>query len=257
MIPLQERLIGLRDGGRKLFVPYVTAGLPSPGEFVALLGGLAEHADAIEVGIPFSDPIMDGPVIQEASRRAIEVGVTARSTLELLATLDVGVPVIVMTYVNIVDAFGADDFIASMNTCGVQGAIIPDLPLEASGRLSADMSDAGLGLIQMVAPSTSAERAAQIARSSRGFVYAVSRMGVTGPRASLSEVAKEVVEKVRPHTSLPILLGIGISDGPQAREASSIADGVVVGSALVRRVLGGDATGAMSLASEIRAALDE
>ncbi|HLF69378.1 MAG TPA: tryptophan synthase subunit alpha [Actinomycetota bacterium] len=256
MIPLQERLIGLRDGGRKLFVPYVTAGLPSEVEFAALLGGLAEHADAIEVGIPFSDPMMDGPVIQESSRRAIEVGVTARSTFELLATLDVPVPVVVMTYVNIVDAFGADEFISAMTACAVQGAIIPDLPLEASGRLCADMADAGLGLVQMVAPSTSAGRAGQIAHSSRGFVYAVSRMGITGLRTSLSDEAKAVVEKIRPHTSLPVLLGIGISDGPQAREAASIADGVVVGSALVRRVLDGDVAGALTLAGEIRAALE-
>ncbi|MDQ4148892.1 MAG: tryptophan synthase subunit alpha [Actinomycetota bacterium] len=256
---LERHLKGrLADGG-KLFVPYLTCGIPSPDGFLEAFGVLAETADAIEVGIPFSDPVMDGPVIQASSMRAIEAGMTLDRCFSLIsdATAGADIPVVVMTYFNPIHRRGIHDFTTWLWESGVTGLIVPDLPYEEGEELNDALEDAGVAHIQMVAPTTSPERAAMLASASRGFVYAVSRLGVTGERESLERAASRVVALVRPHTDIPVLLGIGITTGEQARQACEIADGVIVGSAIVARVLEGDTAGAGALAKEIRGAIGE
>lgn len=249
---------GLRSAGRKLFVPYITAGMPSPEAFVELAGALGQVADAIEVGVPFSDPIMDGPVIQEASTRALAAGITVERALELggRAAAAAGVPIAFMTYYNPVHRRGVEWFAAEVEASGAAGVIVPDLPHEESGPLVEALGARKLALVQLISPTTPPERTAMLAAASTGFVYAVSRLGVTGERLSLDQAARVVVDRIRPHTRLPVLLGIGISGGEQARTAAAIADGVIVGSAVVRKVLDGDLEGVASLAREIRSALD-
>ncbi len=244
--------------GRKLVVPYLTCGLPSPGEFVDLYVKLAESADAIEVGIPFSDPVMDGPVIQEASVRALEAGVTVDGCLGLIAEAlkRTSTPAVVMTYYNPVHSAGLETFAEKAAAAGVSGLIVPDLPYEECAELDQALKDKGLALIQLVAPTTPAERASMLAAASRGWVYVVSRMGVTGLQDSLASASAEVVDRVKPHTDLPVLVGVGISTGELAGEACRVADGVIVGTAVVKRVLEDDLPGVVSLISSMREAVN-
>ena len=255
---LETRLQAARAGDRKLFVPYVTAGLPSPQRFVDLVAELSTCADAIEVGIPFSDPVMDGPVIQAASTRALEGGIGIERCFELIrdARRYAGVPVVAMSYYNPVHRMGADGFAESLQQAGGMGMIVPDLPYEESGELRGALSERGMALVQMIAPTTGLERAAVLARASGGFVYAVSRLNVTGEQAELGSAALGLVVRIRPHTRLPVLLGIGISDGRLAAAAARVSDGVIVGTAIMRRVLNGEPSKAAALAHEIRRALD-
>lgn len=255
---LERRLRSRIDGGGKAFVPYLTAGLPSPQRFVELLSDLATISDAVEIGIPFSDPIIDGPVIQEASARSLASGMTLPACVELMREVrrHAQVPLVVMTYFNPVHRAGSGKFARLMSEAGVAGVIVPDLPWEESKELAGDLAAAGIALVQLVAPTTPEPRAAKLASASSGFVYAVSRLGVTGEQEALDEASRTVVERIRPHTRLPVLLGIGISSGEQARQAAAAADGVIIGSALVKRVLAGDTQGVVGLAREIRRALE-
>ena len=255
---LESRLVEAHAGDRKLLVPYLTAGLPSPQRFVDLIAEMSLHVDAIEVGVPFSDPIMDGPVIQAASTRALAGGISVDRCLDLIrdARRYAKVPLVAMTYYNPVHRRGAESFVEALRQAGVMGMIVPDLPYEESGELREALTQRGMALVQMIAPTTPLERAAMLARGSGGFVYAVSRLGVTGEQKSLGSSALGVVVRVRPHTRLPILLGIGISNGEQAAAGGRIADGVIVGSAMMRQVLKGKPEGAVALAREIRRALD-
>jgi len=256
--PLEKQLVAKVQMGKKLFVPYLTAGLPSPQAFIDLFSELAWCADAIEVGIPFSDPIMDGPIIQESSQRALAAGVTLPGALKLVsgALRESSVPAVVMTYFNPVHHLTIPKFVKAMSEAGVSGVIVPDLPFEESGDLDAALRRKSIAHIQMIAPSTPAERAAKLAKASQGWVYAVSRLGVTGEQAELANAADEVVARIKPHAGAPVLLGIGISNGEQAAQAAIHADGVIVGSAIVRLVLAGDLDGAVGLAKEIRTSLD-
>lgn len=256
---LEEHLRRRLDAGRKLLVPYLTAGLPSPREFPDLAAAIGQQADALEVGIPFSDPVMDGPVIQAASHRALEAGVTLDRCFALLAAARerARCPLVVMTYYNPVHRIGAAAFARAMGEGGVTGVIVPDLPFDESAELTEALAGRGIASIRLVAPTTPPERARLIVAGGSGFVYAVARLGVTGERDSLGEEARVAVQRVRPHTALPVLLGIGIATGEQAREAAALADGVIVGSAIMRRVIEDDVPGAVRLAGEIRAALDE
>jgi len=255
---LEKQLAAKVNGGRKLLVPYVTAGLPSPQAFIDLFCELSRCADAIEVGIPFSDPIMDGPIIQESSQRALAAGVTLPGALKLIteALRESSIPVVVMTYFNPVHHLTVTKFAAAMSDAGVQGLIVPDLPFEESGELDSALKKKSIAHIQMVAPSTPPARAAMLAKASQGWVYAVSRLGVTGEQTELVSAAEEIVAKIKPHAGAPVLLGIGISNGEQAAHAAVHADGVIVGSAIVKLVLAGDLDGAISLAKEIRMSLD-
>jgi tryptophan synthase alpha chain len=248
---LEHALRARRDGGGRAFVPYLTGGYP--GVDAGLLRSLgAAGADAIEVGIPFSDPVMDGGVIQEASARALEGGATPRGVLAEIREAGIEVPIAVMTYVNPVHHLGFAAFAAEGRDAGVAGLIVPDLPVDESGELEGRAASAGVDLVLLAAPGTRDERLAEIGRRSRGFVYCVATYGVTGARDALGAAARDVVDAVRPHTDLPLLVGVGIGTPEQAAEACAFADGVVVGSALMARIVRGDRDGALELAAAFR-----
>ena len=251
---LEERLRAVRDGGAKAFVPYVTGG--APGVDAALLRALAEAgADAIEVGIPHSDPIMDGGVIQDASRLALEAGTRTDDVLATVAAAGLEVPVAAMTYANPVLRRGVDRFVADLAAAGVAGLIVPDLPPEESEELRGAAAGRGIDVVLLAAPGAAPERYRAIAREARGFVYCVATYGVTGARDRLAETARAVVEGLRGLTDLPLLVGVGISTPEQAASACAFADGVIVGSALVAPLVGGDRAGALALAEAFRAAI--
>jgi len=252
----ETHLRAARDGGRKLLVPYVTAGMTP--DWVEVVHAVADAgADAVEIGIPFSDPMIDGPVIQQASSTALEAGTTPVKVLDALRRESFGVPLAVMTYYNIVFRAGHRRFAGSLADAGVRGAILPDLSLEESDAWCEEADRAGVDTIMLVAPSTPVDRAAVICSRSRGFVYAVGVMGVTGERSALARSASSVALRLRPLTDLPICMGIGISTPSQAVEASEHSDGVVVGSALVRRLTdGAGPLGAAQFVGELRSALD-
>lgn len=253
---LEKHLRSRRDGGRKLLVPYVTAGMrPDWTEVVRALA--AAGADAIEVGIPFSDPMIDGPTVQAASSAALQRGTTPTAVLSELAAVDVDVPLCVMTYYNIVFRAGHRRFARSLAEAGVSGAIVPDLSLEEAAEWCAEADDAGVATVLLVAPSTPDDRAARICERSRGFVYGVGRMGVTGERTTLAGSAIALGRRLRRITDLPVCIGIGISSAEQAVEAAAESDGVVIGSALVRRLLeGAEVDEAFSFIRDIRDRLD-
>jgi tryptophan synthase alpha chain len=253
---LETTLRDRRESGHKLLVPYVTGGMDD--EWLVTVEAVAgAGADAIEVGIPFSDPMIDGPVIQEASLRALGRGTTPAGILADLGRLQVGIPVVVMTYYNLIYRAGHQRIAGLMVESGVSGAIIPDLPLEELEPWARAADDAGVATVLLVAPSTPPERITAICRRSRGFVYGVGRMGVTGEQSSLAGSAREVAERVRAATELPVCIGIGVSTPEQAATVCEVADGVVVGSALVRRLLeGAGPVGAAEFVSSLRVALD-
>jgi len=253
---LEAHLRARRDGGGKLLVPYVTGGM-SP-EWVHVVHALAAAgADAIEVGIPFSDPMIDGPVVQQASLQALERGTTPAGVLDALRRVEPTAPLCVMTYYNLVFRAGLRRFARTLADSGVAGAIIPDLPLEEAGEWCDEADAAGVATVLLVAPSTPEARARAICERSRGFVYGVGVMGVTGERAALAGSARQVAAKVRRVTDRPVCIGIGVSTPEQAVEACAAADGVVVGSAIVRRLLdGAGPDGAGAFVAALRAAID-
>jgi tryptophan synthase alpha chain len=251
---LETRLRGVRDGGGRAFVPYVTGGLP--GVDAALLRGLQEAgADAIEVGIPHSDPIMDGGVIQEASRIALEHGARVAGVLATIAEAALTVPVVTMTYANPVLRHGLAAFCDDAAAAGVAGAIVPDLPVDEAGGLSMLAAARGVDLVLLAAPGTTTSRYAAIGAASHGFVYCVATYGVTGARTELSLTAREVVEAMRPHTDLPLLVGVGIATPEHAAAACAFADGAIVGSAIVARLMDDGPQEALALAARFRAAI--
>jgi tryptophan synthase alpha chain len=253
---LEAALRAGRDSGRKLLVPYVTGGLGD--DWAEAVRAVADAgADAVEVGIPFSDPVMDGPIIQEASERALQAGATPVSILEELSRLDAGIPVAVMTYYNIVFRAGLERFANDLVQAGVSGAIVPDVPLEEVGPWAAAADDAGVETVLLAAPTAPDERLPRICERARGFVYAVGLLGVTGEREHLADTATVIAKRLKAVTDVPVLVGVGISTPDQAVEACHEADGVVVGSALVRRLLeGGGPEGAAELVRSFRTALD-
>jgi tryptophan synthase alpha chain len=253
---LEARLRAARDRGRKLLVPYVTGGFP--GWAHAVEACAEAGADAIEVGIPFSDPVMDGPTIQEASERALASGATPQDIVRTMARLDAGgVPLVVMTYYNIVHRSGNERFAASLAEAGVAGAIVPDLPLEEVGPWAAAADAAGVDTVLLAAPTGSDERLAAICARSRGWVYGIGLLGVTGERDELARSALEIAARLKGLTDLPVLVGVGVSNAEQAAEVAAVADGVIVGSALVRRLLdGGGPEAAGAFVAELRAGLD-
>jgi tryptophan synthase alpha chain len=242
------------EGGGRAFVPYATGGLP--GVTPEFLVGLEEAgADAIEVGIPFSDPVIDGPVIQEAMGRALDAGASPGSVLDLVAAARLKVPVAVMTYLNPVLAMGSSEFLSRASGSGVNAVIVPDLPVDEADEWCGEASDHRIETVFLAAPGTSAERLASIARNARGFVYCVSTYGVTGERGELSGTANELITALRPLTDRPLIVGVGIGTPDQAAAVCAFADGVVVGTALVRPVVDGSPDEALRLAREFRAAI--
>jgi tryptophan synthase alpha chain len=253
---LRERLDQVRSEGRKILVPYLTAGVPEPDAFGSAFEAIAMHADAVEVGLPYSDPLMDGPVIASASQRAIDAGVGPLDALDLAGKSRVAPPVAAMTYYNPIHRAGEAEFCERAAGAGIAGLIVPDLPLEESVSLREAAADAGLEWIPLVTPTTVPDRIAEVVATATGFVYAVSTLGVTGTREELSERAAAVAGACKEATDLPVLVGIGISNAAQARDAAAGADGVVIGSAVVRLVLEQGSEAAESFLKDVRAALD-
>jgi tryptophan synthase alpha chain len=239
---------------RKLLVPYVTGGIRA--DWTRFIAEYERNgADLIEIGLPFSDPILDGPTIQQASHRALQRGATVRSILDELAGVRAGVPLIAMTYYNLV--LHNPSFCTDLAAAGISGLIVPDLPIDEVDELAGAAAEAGLDLVLLAAPTTTPARLAVIARRSRRFVYAVSVMGTTGERDRLGDSAVRLARDLRARTDLPVLLGFGISQPRHAAMAADAADGVVVASALMRAVLDGAGPAeAGALVAEFRAALD-
>jgi len=254
--PLEAALRARRQAGRKLLVPYVTGGLGA--EWLAVVEAVAfAGADAVEVGLPFSDPVMDGPVIQEASARALAAGATPRGIITALGGLDPGIPLVLMTYYNPIFRAGHRRFASTVASQGVSGVIVPDLPLDELDEWSAAADAAGVETVLLAAPTTPDDRLAAICARSRGWVYGVGRMGVTGERGALSEAAGAIARRLKAATDKPVLIGVGVSTAAQAAEVAAVADGVIVGSALVRRLLeGAGPDGAAAFVAELRAGLD-
>jgi tryptophan synthase alpha chain len=251
---LERELRAKRDAGRKLLVPYITGGFP--GWEHAMRAAAANGADAIEIGIPFSDPVMDGPVIQQASQAALDRGATPLSVLAAVPALDVDVPLLVMTYYNIVHHDGHRRFAHRLVEAGVSGCILPDLPLEESEPWCRAADHEGVETVMLAAPTAPDERLPRIAARARGFVYSVGLLGVTGERTQLAESATALAARVKAITDVPVLVGVGVSDAEQAYQATRVADGVIQGASVVRRLMeeGPDAVG--TYVAEVRTSID-
>ena len=243
-------------GKRAALMPYLMGGYPSIEESVAAgLAAADAGADLIELGIPFSDPLADGPVIHAAGTAALAAGATPHGVLGVCEQLAARVPVVLMVYANIVLTAGAEAFALRAAAAGASGVIVPDLPHDEAGELRAACDTERLALVPLVAPTTTSERIAAIGADARGFVYTVSLTGTTGERAELPEGLAETVERVRAATEVPVAVGFGISTGEQARSVAEIADGVIVGSRVVRAAGEGGATAVGSLVGELAEAL--
>ncbi|MDQ3997486.1 MAG: tryptophan synthase subunit alpha, partial [Gemmatimonadota bacterium] len=213
---IAERFAELRSAGRRALVAYVTAGYPDPASSLELLRGMeSAGADVVEVGVPFSDPIADGPIIQASSQRALEQGMTLDRTLHLIADANVAIPVVLFTYLNPLVAAGPDALQRAADA-GVHGVLVTDLPLGADADREAWLGAGPLAFVRLVAPTTPLARMAKIAEHGRGFVYLISRLGVTGVRDELPPELRETVERLRGVTTLPICVGFGISRPEQA-----------------------------------------
>ncbi|HEY3879910.1 MAG TPA: tryptophan synthase subunit alpha [Trebonia sp.] len=223
---------------RAALVGYLPAGFPDKQTAIRAAVAMAEAgADVIEVGLPYSDPLMDGPVVADAVYQALKNGTRVKDVFDTVSAIaDAGVAAVVMTYWNPVDHYGADAFARDLASAGGAGLITPDLTPEEAGPWLAASDAHQLDRVFLVAPSSPDERVATITRLCRGFVYAVSLMGVTGARDALSSSAAGVVAHIREHTDLPAAVGVGVSSGAQARQVAEFADGVIVGSAYVRRL---------------------
>jgi tryptophan synthase alpha chain len=236
---IQEVFAALRSRGERALIPYFTAGDPSLAATRELVAEAARRgADLIELGIPFSDPLADGPVIQRATQRALAAGVTLPRVLELVRKIreDVATPIVFLTYYNPVLAFGLEAFCRTAVDAGVDGLIVADLPPEEAGPLRAEADPAGLDLIHFVAPTTPAERMRKIARATGSFIYMVSLTGVTGARAELPPDLELNLRALRGVTTKPVCVGFGIATPAQAALVGRYADGVIVGSAIVNLV---------------------
>jgi tryptophan synthase alpha chain len=253
---LTERLTALRAARRRALVCYVTAGHPDRGASVALLQGLAgAGADVLEIGVPFSDPVADGPVIQASSQRALSAGMTLDGVLDLVSRARLGVPLVLFSYLNPLLAAGPD-VLERAHAAGLHGILVTDLPVGADPERERWFGEGPLEFVRLVAPTTPPERMALIARHGRGFVYLISRLGVTGVREALDEGLPGTVALLRSVCALPICVGFGISRPEHAREVGRLADGVVVGSAIVDAA-NRSVDAAVALAAGLRAALDE
>ena len=235
---LEEHLRAARDGGRKLLIPYMTGGLGDDWTEV-VRAFAAAGADAIEVGIPFSDPVMDGPTIQEASEAALRQGTNLGAILTALRDVDAGVPLVAMTYVNVVFHAGYERFASEAVQSHLSGVILPDLPMEEMGEWRPHGDAVGLATVQRASPLTPDDRLATLCDRSQGFVYGVNLLGVTGERAELASSSTVLAKRLKATTDLPVVMGFGIATPAQAVTAATHADGVVVASALMRQRLAG------------------
>ena len=261
---IEERFKALKKEGRKAFVAYLTAGDPDLETTAKLIPALeAAGVDILEIGVPFSDPTADGPVIQAASRRALKRGATLAKILAMIAGLRrfSGIPIVLFGYYNPILSYGPERFAADAAACGVDGILVVDLPPEEAEELRRFTDPAGLAFITLIAPTTDPKRAGKILRRATGFVYYISVTGVTGTAVPRPDDVRRDVERLREMTALSIVVGFGISTPAQAAAIAPLADGVVVGSALVRLIgENGESAGlienAFSFAGKIRRAID-
>ncbi len=237
MTALDQLFVKVRAENRAALIAYIPAGFPSQtGCHRVIAAFIAGGVDAIEIGYPYSDPVMDGPTIQAAAVTSLANGTGAEEVLEALKIASASVPAVVMTYWNPIERFGVDNFAAAIAANGGSGVITPDLTIEESvGWISATKSSA-INPIYVVAPSTKDARLAQVTSKCGGFVYAASLMGVTGARTSVSSGAGDLVARVRKTTNLPIAVGLGVSTREQAKDVAAYADGVIVGSAFIKAI---------------------
>jgi tryptophan synthase alpha chain len=236
---VREAFTAAKDAGRAALVGYLPAGFPDVDGCVRALRTMVDGGcDVIEVGLPYSDPVMDGPTIQAAAHRALENGVRTTDVLRTVeAIAGTGAKVVVMSYWNPVERYGVDRFAADLAAAGGSGLITPDLVPDEAAEWVAAADARDLDKVFLVAPSSSDQRLAMTAASCRGFVYATAVMGVTGAREASSDLAAPLVERTRAVTDLPVAVGLGVSNGDQAATVAGYADGVIVGSAFVRRLL--------------------
>lgn len=253
---LEQHLRDRLASGRKLLLPYVTAGVIP--DWLELVDAVIDAgADAVEIGIPFSDPAMDGTTIQEASVLALDGGITPAAALHQLQERRFGVPLIAMTYYNLVYRYGHERFAADLAAAGGWATILPDLPMEHAGAWHEAATGRGVENVLLASPVTDDDRLGRIVEKTGGFVYVVSTMGTTGERAGVDDAATVLARRVKAVTDKPAIVGFGISNAETAVVAAKEADGVVVASALLRRILGGQSIDeAASLIAEIRAGLD-
>ena len=245
--------------GRRVLVPYVTGGFPTPDATVPVLRGIADAgADVIELGIPFSDPLADGPTIQASSFRALQAGTTVPKVLDMLRAFREthDTPVVLFTYLNPVVHYGVERFCADARAAGADGVLLTDLPVGADPEIERTVVDSGLDLIRLLAPTTRVERVTGVADAGSGFLYYISRTGVTGARATLREELADEVARLRDAVGLPVAVGFGISTPEQAAAVARIADGVVVGSQLVKTLDAEGVEGAVRFVASLRAAMD-
>lgn len=226
-----------RAQGRAALMPYLTLGFPDPETSLAVVEAVARAgADLIELGVPFSDPLADGPTIQRSTQKALEQGMTVARCLEMVGRLraqDVKPPFLLMGYINPILSFGAARFVAEAEAAGADGLIIPDLPPEEAAEIEAACRSRGRALVYLAAPTSTSERLAYLAERTTGFLYLVSLTGVTGARASLPQNLEDFINRARRVAHTPLAVGFGISTPKQARAVGRLADGVIVGSALI------------------------
>ena len=240
MSRIERRFTALRGEGRAGLVAYLTAGDPDPDTSARLFGGLAAAgADLIEIGMPFSDPMADGPVIQDAGQRALKAGMSLRRTLALVRELrrgDEATPIVLMGYYNPIYRYGAENFARDAVAAGVDGLIVVDLPPEEDAELTEPARGAGLDFVRLATPTSDDHRLPRIVEHASGFIYYVAVAGITGTRSAAAADVAAAVARLRRFTELPIAVGFGIRTPPQAAEVARAADGAVVGSALVQRL---------------------
>lgn len=264
MSRIQSRFAALAAAGRKALIPYITAGDPDPGLTVRLMHGLVEAgADILELGVPFSDPMADGPVNQRSSERALKHGVGLADVLELVTDFrksDVATPIVLMGYANPIEAMGAEKFVAAARAAGVDGVLVVDYPPEECAPFAALARGAGIDPIFMLAPTSTDRRIQEVARAGSGYLYYVSLKGVTGAgHLDLADVATRI-PRIRAATRLPIGVGFGIRDPESARRVAQTADAVVIGSRIIQEIEAAGPEQAVArvkaLVQPIRAALD-
>ena len=245
---------------RAALIPFLTCGYPDAPQSLELLRGMARAgADIIELGIPFSDPLADGPTIQRSSFRALEGGMTTEGTLEVLRAFRAGhdTPVVLFGYLNPILRYGVDEFARAAVEAGAQGLLLTDVPAGADPALEERLAAHGLDLIRLIAPTTSPERIAVIARAGAGFLYYISRTGITGARTRLRQALGREVEAVKRRAAgIPVAVGFGISTPEQAADVAAVADGVVVGSALIDRCEQAGAAGVREFVAALRGAME-
>jgi tryptophan synthase alpha chain len=246
----------LRNAGRSALIPYLTAGFPDRETSIAALGMAKDYADIIEVGVPFSDPIADGPTIQASTFRALEQGMSLSGTLDLIDRAGIDKPIVLFSYLNPILQYGVERLIQDATDLGIGGILITDLPAGADPTVETPLLEGELDLIRLVAPTSNPARMSRTLLDAQGFVYLVARLGVTGASTELASGLGNSIAQLRTATELPIAVGFGISTALQASEVARVADGVVVGSALVDALGKDGIAGAETLLNDLRCGID-